>query len=394
MPIIENNKACCGCRACEEICPNVAISMVEDAETFIYPKINKSLCINCNLCEKVCPLNFKDFISYSDVRAYVGTCRSKEVIYESSSGGAFTAIYETLIDKGYIVYGVRYDENLKVIHDSARTLEECKSFRKSKYVQSNTNGCFEKIANDLKSGNKVLFSGVSCQCAALDSYLKTKRINSENLITVNLLCHGVPSQRMFDEYKEAEEEEEEASMFFQFRFKNKMAQESLVNSRTAYVEFKNGHHYIRTMANDAFLRGYYKRLFYRPSCAVCPFTRKERITDFTIADAWGIEKLYKEYNTLEGVSLLLLNSKKAFENLDKIQEKMELREVSVGWVWDSQGLFNSPTTMHPNRDKFFSLWKKVGFKKAVFISTKPTLRVRISRLIPAKIRKEIKKLWR
>ena len=368
--------------------------MVEDAETFIYPKINKILCINCNLCEKVCPLNFKDFISYSDVRAYVGTYRSKEVIYESSSGGAFTAIYETLIDKGYIVYGVRYDENLKVIHDSARTLEECKSFRKSKYVQSNTNGCFEKIASDLKSGSKVLFSGVSCQCAALDSYLKTKRINSDNLITVNLLCHGVPSQRMFDEYKKAEEEEEEeeASMFFQFRFKNKMAQESLVNSRTAYAEFKNGHHYIRTIADDAFLRGYYKRLFYRPACAVCPFTRKERITDFTIADAWGIEKIYKEYNTLEGVSLLLLNTKKAFDNFDKIQEKMELREVSAEWALNSQGLFSKPTTMHPNRDKFFNLWRKVGFKKAVFISTKPTLRVRISRLIPARIKKEIKKL--
>lgn len=391
MPIIENNKACCGCRACEEICPKDAISMIEDTETFIYPTINKSLCINCNLCEKVCPLNFKDFISYSDVRAYVGTYRSKEVIYESSSGGAFTAIYETLIDKGYIVYGVRYDENLKVIHDSARTFEECKSFRKSKYVQSNTNGCFEKIASDLKSGSKVLFSGVSCQCAALDSYLKTKRIDSDNLITVNLLCHGVPSQRMFDEYKK-EEEEEEASMFFQFRFKNKMAQESLVNSRTAYAEFKNGHHYIRTIADDAFLRGYYKRLFYRPACAVCPFTRKERITDFTIADAWGIEKIYKEYNTLEGVSLLLLNTKKAFDNFDKIQEKMELREVSAEWALNSQGLFSKPTTMHPNRDKFFNLRRKVGFKKAVFKVVPITLKHRIASLMPYIIKQRIKQL--
>lgn len=390
MAIKECNKECCGCGACVDICPKGAISLQEDAETFRYPVIDKEKCINCGLCEKTCPLNFSSFLGYDSVKSFVGTYKSKDVIYDSSSGGAFTAIYQTYIKAGYVIYGAQYEDHLKVVHGRAETEEECERFRKSKYIQSDTVGCFKKIEDDLKAGNKVLFSGVSCQCAALTSYLERKKVSRENLIIVNILCHGVPSQAIFDKYIEEEEEEEEAALVYQFRFKNKEADRNKVNSRTAWVEFSNGHKYIRTIENDPFLRGYYKRLFYRPSCAVCHFTCKERISDYTIADAWGIERVKPEYRPMEGVSLLLFNTEKAMDACDAIESVMDLEEVSSDWALTSQRLFRAPTDMHKNRDKFFELWKKKSFKEAVFICTKPPLKQRLWRMIPESIRGKIK----
>lgn len=390
MAIQENNKECCGCGACESICPKHAITLVEDTETFLYPKINSNLCVDCGLCEKACPLNYDSFSSPEMIQSFVGTYNSDDVIYNSSSGGAFTALYEIYISRGFKVYGVQYDEHLKVVHGVATTIEECEKFRKSKYIQSYYDGYYEKIVTDLKDGQNVLFSGVSCQCAALSAYLKTKKVDTANLILVNILCHGVPSQKMFDDYIKEEEKEEEA-LVYKYRFKNKQAFKDRVNSRTAWVEFRNGHKYIRTVEDDAFLRGYYKRLFYRPSCAVCHFARKDRLSDFTIADAWNIEKIKPNYNPLAGTSLILFNTEKAKIVLEDIKSKMILEEVPNEWSLSSQRLFRAPTDMHKNRDKFFEQWPKRGFKKAVFMCTKPSLKVRLSRFIPTCVRNKMKK---
>jgi coenzyme F420-reducing hydrogenase beta subunit len=389
MAIKECNKNCCGCGACADICPKGAISLKEDDETFRYPVIDKEKCINCSLCEKTCPLNFSNFQSYASVKSYVGTYKSKDVIYDSSSGGAFTAIYQTYYRGGYVVYGAQYEDHFKVVHGRAETEDECKKFRKSKYIQSDTVGCFNKIEDDLKAGKKVLFSGVSCQCAALISYLDTKKVSRDNLVTVSILCHGVPSQALFDKYIKEEEEKEKAHVC-EFRFKNKEADRNKVNSRTAWVEFSNGHKYIRTREKDPFLRGYYSRLFYRPSCAVCHFTCKERVSDFTIADAWGIEKVKPDYRPIEGVSLLLFNTEKARDAFETIKTVMDLEEVSSEWALTSQRLFRAPTDMHRNRDKFFELLKRTSFRKAVFECTKPPLKQRLWRMIPESIRGKLR----
>ena len=391
MAIKEWNKECCGCGACADICPKSAISLQADDETFKYPVIDKEKCINCGLCEKTCPLTFSGFLSSDSIKSYVGTSKSRDVIFKSSSGGAFTAIYQAYIKRGYVVYGAQYVEHLRVVHGRAETESECEKFRKSKYIQSDTVGCFIKVENDLKSGKGVLFSGVSCQCAALISYLNTKNVSRENLITVNILCHGVPSQAIFDKYIEEEEKKEE-SLVYIFSFKNKEAEKKIINSRTAWVEFGNGHKYIKTIENDPFLRGYYKRLFYRPSCARCHFTCKERVSDFTIADAWGIEKIKPEYHPIEGVSLILFNTQKAKDAFESINIEMDLEEVTSEWALTSQKLFKAPTNIHKKREQFFDLWKKMSFKKAVFVCTKPPIKQRIWRIIPEPIRITLKSL--
>lgn len=387
MAVKEWNMECCGCGACADICPKHAISMKQDKETFLFPVIDKNRCVDCGLCEKTCPISFSHFQDVNNVKSYVGTNKLKDVIYDSSSGGAFTAIYQTYIKLGYVVYGACYDENLRVVHQRAETEDECEKFRKSKYVQSNTIGCFKKVYDDLRSGKKVCFSGVSCQCAALLSYLEASNISKKNLITINILCHGVPSQTMFDNYLE---EYRDKPVVYQFRYKNKKNAKERINSRTAYVEFSSGKNDVISLEDDPFLRGYYKRLFYRRSCAVCRFACQERIADFTIADAWGIEKIKPELRPIEGISLILFNTEQSIKVFNAIDSLMCLEEVPVQWALNSQELFNSPTEMHYNRDKFFIYWPELGFKKAVFKCIKPTFRHRVFRFFPKPIKKIVR----
>ena len=384
--IKENNPRCYGCGACESICPKKAITLVPDYETFLYPRIDQKKCVQCGLCEKTCPLNYDAFFPYQSVQSFAGIHRFSEVVYNSSSGGAFTALYEVYIQKGYKIYGVRYDENLNVVFGSALSEEECARFRKSKYVQSDYNDCYSNVSKDLQDGLKVLFSGTSCQCAALSKYLDTKRISDSNLVMVNVLCHGVPSQTIFHSYLESMEKAE-SSKIIQYTFKNKKTNSDAVNTRTAYVQFDNGHEYIRTSKDDAFLRGYYRRLFYRPSCYSCQFARKDRISDITIADAWNIEKINEKMNPAEGVSLILFNTEKSKEIIRDIKDKMKLEQVGLDWVFSSQDLFIRPTAIHKNRERFFKEWHEYGIEKAVFRCTKTPWTDKIIHFLKKKVGK-------
>lgn len=354
---------CCGCGACVDICPEKAIKMTEDDESFLYPQIDSKKCISCHLCEKACPIGYKKWISKENIVSYLGVA-SEEVIFESSSGGAFTAIYKTFLECGYLIYGVKFNDRLQVLHDCADTIEGCKEFRKSKYVQSNTNHCYVKIAEQLQNGKKILFTGTPCQCAALTTFLDAKKIlTKRNLLTVSLLCHGVPSQTIFDSYIKELTEKNGDILNFMFRYKS--LKHGKPNSRSARICFSSGKIKMVNASTDAFLKGYYTRLFYRPSCEKCMFARPERVSDITIADAWGIERLYPMFNPLKGASLILFNTDKGKESISSIKERIYIKELDLEWVLDSQEIFSRPTLMHKNRDLFFYLWKTNGFHYAV-----------------------------
>ncbi len=392
MSISLNCKNCCGCGACESICPQKAITLVEDDESFLYPQINKDLCNDCNLCKKTCPRSFDSFTSDKDIEAFVGLYHSDDVLFHSSSGGAFTALYEIYIGLGYRVYGVAFDENNNAVHCGASTLKECEKFRKSKYIQSYYNNVYEDIIYDLKLGNKVLFSGTSCQCAALRLYLEARRMCLDNIVIINILCHGVPSQKMFNSYIKELENYKNARVD-KYEFKNKQSQNGTVNTRTSLIHFDDGTKMIRDVNDDAYLRGYYTRLFYRPSCSVCQFARVERLSDYTILDAWNIETILPEYDPVSGVSLILLNTEKAKIVLDDLHTKMDLKKISTDWVLSSQKLFYEPTIIHRNRDYFFKLWPNLGFTKAVFKATRPSLKRKVIQLLPKNIKQKIIKTF-
>lgn len=382
MYLLDNNKEnCCGCLVCADICPKACITFKTDSEGFIYPCIDREVCINCHLCEKVCPV-LEGTTEFNDSKdeVLVGTYDADEVIYNSSSGGAFTAIYEEFIKNGYIVYGVMFDGNLKVKHGFAITLGECEKFRKSKYVQSDPDHCYVKIYDQLKNGEKVLFSGTPCQCAALNNYLALKKADTTSLVVIDLLCHGVPCQDLFDRYI-AELEEKEGTKVASYQFRNKVPVNDIVNSRTAKISFSNGNVSIINMKKDPFLKGYYHRLFYRPSCGKCVFTKTSRPSDITIGDAWGVSKIYAQFTSTTGTSAIIVNTEKGNAIANNLENRMILKETSLDWLVKNNSVLKKPTVFHKNRNKFFKLLKNCSFEKAVNKTVKTTLIRRVAQKV-------------
>lgn len=371
---------CCGCQACEDICPQRCITFQADAEGFFYPAVEESACIGCGLCKKVCPSNYRDFIDERNVDVYVARNRSGEVVENSSSGGAFTAICQYWRNKDAVVYGAGFNENLKLMHERAITEEECEKFRKSKYLQSNVNHSYSKVEKDLRDGRRVLFSGTPCQCAALKEYLQLHQISQEDLLLINILCHGVPAQKLFDMNKE--ELEKKNGKLQAYIFRSKKPIKGRVNSRSAELIFQSGKHQLVDMSSDAFLKGFYERLFIRPACANCKFAQRNRTGDITLADAWQIEKVIPEWNSMEGVSLIFVNSAKGRTVLEGITSQLDIRKSSMEWAVSVQEVLSEPTKMHPRRNDFFELLPVYGFSRAVSKSTHRTLFQRIkSRLV-------------
>ena len=193
---IKEKSQCCGCTACSSICPKKAIMMKQDEEGFMYPIIDKSKCVNCGLCDKVCPVkNAKE--NGNNQHAYIFQNADDKIRRESTSGGAFTAIAEYVIDNNGIVYGAVFDEKYKVIHKGIDNKEELYKFRNSKYVQSEMENCYSEIKEYLNKGKLVCFSGTSCQVEGLKNYLGK---HYENLILVDVVCRAVPSPLIWKKY--------------------------------------------------------------------------------------------------------------------------------------------------------------------------------------------------
>ena len=223
-----------------------------------------------------------------------------------------------------------------------------------------------------QQGKLLCFFGTPCQVAALKAFLYLGNVDLKNLICVDLICHGAPNQQVFDEYlKELELIERDKVKTFYFR--NKEEQNGLINSRSAFVEFSSGNIKILNSKNDPFLRAYYERLFYRPACGSCIFARPERISDITIGDAWHIEELYPEWDSLKGVSLILGNTPKGWGVCEKLSSKMFLREISLNWAIEHNQQLMKPTKMSSRRKRFFYFRRTKSFYRSVNLAMKNSI---------------------
>lgn len=387
-------KDCCGCKSCRDICPNQCITMEADEDGFEYPVIDRGKCRHCHLCELACPQNFENFYSKDYVRAYVGIHKEEKVVYESSSGGGYTALYRLLLSEGYWVYGVKFTEDFRVIHDIAKTEQECAEFRKAKYIYSDTNGCFKKIGEQLKN-RKILFSGLPCQCAALRQYLQVKEVDTNNLLIVSTLCHGAPNQKLFNQYKKEIDNLNFPNKLEKYMFRCKDSDGRTVNSRSALLKFADGTLKHVNINEDAFLSAYYSHICFRPSCGYCKFACKDRTSDITLGDAWHIEDIYPEYNPYKGVSLILTATEKGEKVVNDIADIMRLREVDREWALMSQGVMNHPTEVHPRREDFFTLLKVRGFIYAAKKTTNYSITNRFrQKLRMSKVKKRFREIIR
>lgn len=320
----KQTKDCCGCKACYEICNHNAIVMKTDALGFAYPEIDENKCTHCNLCRSVCPFENGDNVKFDSEKSVsvVAVHKDSEVCFNSSSGGAYSCLCEVLDYGNTYFAGVTIDENFKVYHDIS---EDYKIFRKSKYVMSDTNGIFKKVKACLEEGKRVVFSSSPCQVAALKLFL---RKDYENLITVDVVCRGAPSQKLFDECLKYTEKEEN-NKIIKYIFKNKKPVNGKINCRSCEILFENGKSVCRDSKSDLYLKFFNSYLCKRESCNSCNFYTPDRVGDITLMDAWHIEKIYPELNPLEGVSAIMFNSDKVKNILDEMKKEMNTYDIST-----------------------------------------------------------------
>ncbi len=343
---IKEKKSCCGCGGCMNVCPKHCILMEADNEGFLYPVINRDNCVNCGLCEKVCPvLNIKQDEPFYQT-AFVVQHKDENVRHESTAGGAFTAIAEYVIKQSGVVYGASYDEHFMVEHSKAETVEELAKFRNSKHVQSNTKGTFSEIKQQLEAGRVACYSGTPCQIEGLKCFLKK---DYESLITVDVVCHGIPSPLAWEKYLEMQKEELGMFSIVMFRDKHygyKYSTMSFFNSSGKNI-------YAYGIDTDPMTRAFFSDICDRPSCYDCPFKKRYRVSDFTIWDCYSIFQFDKEMDDDKGTTRVLIHTDKGRRLFDEIKGAMRWKEVTADELTRGvREMFHS-VSGNPKRDEFF-----------------------------------------
>lgn len=318
MLIANDKQNCCGCGACIQRCTQQCIRLKEDDEGFLYPEIDQEKCIDCGLCEKVCPVVFQGVVR-KPLHVYAAKNPNEEIRAESSSGGIFTLLSEKVLSEGGVVFGARFDACWEVIHDYTENIERLADFRGSKYVQSRIGTTFQQAEHFLKTGRKVLFSGTPCQIAGLKLFLRKEY---DNLLTLDFICHGVPSPGVWREYlKEIAvlftpmtKREDVLQNISSISFRNKVLgwkKFSLVVRFSAMDrEGRNSVSLSECFTKNIFMRGFLADLYLRPSCYACPAKELNSGSDLTIGDFWGIENFFPEFDDDCGVSVVLLNTER------------------------------------------------------------------------------------
>ena len=347
-----DKEKCTGCFACYNICPKNAITMIEDEYGFVKPYIDKNKCVNCNLCKKGCPVNNRVEYRYPS-NCFAMYAKDEKIRSTSTSGGAATVFSQYIIEeKNGAVYGASFDTNMKLKHQRVTTIENLKKIQGSKYVQSYIEDCMKKIKEDLKANLTVLFIGTPCQIAGLKNFLQKEY---ENLYTIDLICHGVPSQKFLkDEIDNLKINKKYNNILFrgQDGFKLK-----LVNNEKIIQAIK--------MEDSKYFNGFMKALFYRESCYNCLYARPERVSDITIGDFWGLSPESSMYaNREDGVSVILPCTDKGLELINQAKDKMIVEERLVEEAIRGNSQLSQPSKKHYRVDKFRKYYFKMGFQAA------------------------------
>ena len=342
----QDNLKCCGCTACYAVCPKNAITMQADSEGFKYPVIDKKECIDCGLCSKVCPLDkYKNEVNISKT-SFACTAKDENFAKQSSSGGVFTILANMFVEKGAVIYGAAFDNNWHVKHIGVDNKAELKKLYTSKYVQSDMGNTFKTVKADLENGKEVLFAGTPCQIAGVKSYL---RKDYDNLITVDFICHGVPSPAVWGVYI-AEKAAALDSQIIDISFRNK---KDGWKNYYFMIKTENRRIYYEKASENIYMNGFLKDLYLRPSCYDCKFKTLKRASDITLADFWGIEKVMPEMYDENGVSLCWSSSEKGSKILAEVLKQMLYEEVNLQEAVKHNPSAIKSVNIHKNRDKFF-----------------------------------------
>ena len=330
--------------------------MTETEEGFLYPKIDDDKCIKCGLCEKVCPAISPLKSQDKDLKAFAAINNDENIRMESSSGGIFTAIAEKIIKAGGKVFGAKFSEDFKcIIHSWTDNLDGLKDFRGSKYLQSNVNDSFKECERFLKAGEKVLFSGTPCQIQGLKKYL---RKDYDNLLTVDFICHGVPSPLLWKKYVE---------------YRENIAVSKVVNTAFRHKKrgwkryslcfvFANHSEYCMTLDKDPYMQMFLKDTCLRQSCYNCPAKGLERVSDVTIADFWGIQKEHPDFDDDKGTSFVIAHNPKVIALFSDV---CNVKDINLNSGLRYNSAMVKSRTKPKARETFFNDLQSLQFDKMI-----------------------------
>ncbi len=354
---ILDKRRCTGCGACANACSLGAITIDYDEEGFLYPTVNGDVCVDCHKCEKACPFLNKSIIDrkkVSDPAIFSGQMRSSNDLVSVSSGGISWAIIEYVLDNNGVVYGAVQTDVFDVHHERFEKIESAKLIKKSKYLQSNTRMCFRDVKNDLKNNRLVLFTGVGCQIAGLKSFLGN---DYNNLILVDVVCHGVPSYYVWKKYVE-ETEKKKNSKIISVSYRDKTKGWKYNQYR---IDFIDGSCEYVFSDDHPFHKGFLLGLYSRPSCGDCKFGILPRVSDLTLADYWKYDGNLFENSINQGVSLISVNTEKGKEFLSHLDKYAMFEPSSLENALLSCRHLNHSPKESKKRKKFFKYFKTHAF---------------------------------
>jgi coenzyme F420-reducing hydrogenase beta subunit len=330
--------------------------MKADAEGFLYPEVDETTCIDCGLCERVCPvLRAGEDVPFSQA-AYLLQYKNEKVRRQSTSGGAFTAIARYVLDRGGIVYGAAFDDRLRVHHTSAISPKGLQIFRNSKYVQSDTEKTFTQVRDHLRTGRLVCYSGTPCQIEGLLSFLEPAGTEGsreellDRLVTVDVVCHAVPSPLVWERYLEMQREKLGAEIA-DAKFRDKHFGYNY--STMTLLDDSGEERYVQGIDTDQMLRAFFSNICDRPSCYDCAFKKRYRKSDFTIWDCYPVYAFDKKLDDDRGTSRVLIHSDKGRRIFEEVRQRCRVLEVEPDRLTAGvREMFHSVDS-NPRREEFF-----------------------------------------
>ena len=373
--IVSKNK-CTGCTACASICPKKAITLIEDNEGFKHPIIDQEKCINCGLCKKTCPvLNTKENKALN--KCYVAYNKDEKEKQKASSGAIFTLVANYILNNHGIVIGAAFDKNNKLNHIAVTNKKDLDKLKGSKYLQSNLDNIFTFIKENIKD-KKILFVGTPCQVAGLKAIIK-----NDNLLCIDIVCHGVPSPKLFEKYiKELEEQNNDKLINYNFRDKS-TGWDTYSNTAT----FKNNK--ITELAKDnKYMKLFLSDIALRESCYNCNFKIGNKYSDITLGDFWGVKNYYPEMYNKKGVSAIIINTEKGKDIFEIIKKDLEYKECKLEDIISGNPSLKDSGKYPEKRKEFFD---KLDNNSIEYLTKKYQKKIPIYKKVLGKLKSLIKK---
>ncbi len=391
MRLFNEKQDCCGCMACMNICPKQAIIIRPDEDGFTFPEIKNELCVECGMCKNVCVFQNPSLTEREPIVTYVAINKNTDMILNSASGGIFGAFASLIFEKKGVVFGCAYNDNMEPEHICVDNQFDMKRIQGSKYVQSNINTTYQEAQKYLHDGRCVLFTGTPCQIAGLKSYLDKEY---SNLITADIICHGTPSSGFFKGYiRHLEKKIQGRVIDFKFRDKSKGwgHMGKVIFKKKGKVLEK-----IITPQASSYYNYFMNGFICRESCYECKYACGNRAGDFTMGDYWGIEKAHPEIGIKNGVSVLLVNSKKGMSLVDEISKYLTLTKSTFEQASEQNKQLSKPIAKSDKRDVILNTWREGGYKSVAdgFYKANqiPIIISKFKLLIPNSIKRSMKRI--